>query len=58
MMINCFFYLLVFLRRGRPQFLNQKRYDDIVKLWLQHNIPVYVGRKLEATYDCGGWETM
>jgi E3 ubiquitin-protein ligase UBR1 len=45
-------------RRGRPQFLNQKRYDDIVKLWLQHSIPVYVGRKLEATYDCGGWETM
>ncbi|KAG2173607.1 hypothetical protein INT43_005025 [Umbelopsis isabellina] len=46
------------LKRGRPQFLNQKRYDDIVKLWLQHSIPVYVGRKLEATYDCGGWETM
>ncbi|ORY96698.1 hypothetical protein BCR43DRAFT_492123 [Syncephalastrum racemosum] len=46
------------LRRGRPQYLNQKRYADIRKLWLQHGIPAYVARQIEATYDVGGWTTL
>lgn len=44
-------------RHGRPQYLNSKRYAEIRKLWLQHNIPVYVARQIEANYDIGGWTT-
>ncbi|KAI8143673.1 hypothetical protein BJV82DRAFT_558238 [Fennellomyces sp. T-0311] len=46
------------LRRGRPQFLNAKRYADTRKLWLQHGIPAYVARQIEASYDVGGWTTL
>ncbi|KAK4513088.1 uncharacterized protein ATC70_000126 [Mucor velutinosus] len=46
------------LRHGRPQYLNAKRYAEIRKLWLQHNIPIYVARQIEANYDIGGWTTL
>ncbi|KAI9321086.1 hypothetical protein BX666DRAFT_1851833 [Dichotomocladium elegans] len=46
------------LRRGRPQYLNLKRYAEIRKLWLQHNIPVYIARQIEANFDVGGWTTL
>ncbi|KAG1474917.1 hypothetical protein G6F56_000048 [Rhizopus delemar] len=46
------------LRHGRPQYLNLKRYGEIRKLWLQHNIPIYVARQIEANYDIGGWTTL
>ncbi|KAL0076978.1 hypothetical protein J3Q64DRAFT_1811303 [Phycomyces blakesleeanus] len=46
------------LRRGKPQYLNTKRYSEIRKLWLQHTIPVYIARQIEANYDIGGWTTM
>ncbi|KAI8061736.1 hypothetical protein BC940DRAFT_349914 [Gongronella butleri] len=46
------------LRRGRPQYLNAKRYAEIRRLWLQHQIPIYVARQIEATYDIGGWSTL
>ncbi|CAG8513156.1 17357_t:CDS:2, partial [Dentiscutata heterogama] len=45
------------LKRGRPQFLNQKRYDEIRKLWLTHGVPIHVARKIEQTFDLGGWPT-
>ncbi|CAG8785971.1 12419_t:CDS:2, partial [Racocetra persica] len=37
------------LKRGRPQFLNQRRYDEIRKLWLTHGVPIHVARKIEQT---------
>ncbi|KAI9487149.1 MAG: hypothetical protein EXX96DRAFT_605151 [Benjaminiella poitrasii] len=46
------------LRHGRPQYLNVKRYAEIRKLWLQHSIPIYVARQIEANYDIGGWTTI
>ncbi|TPX55891.1 hypothetical protein PhCBS80983_g04953 [Powellomyces hirtus] len=46
------------LRRGRPQYLNQKRYDELSKLWLTHGIPSFVARKIESTFDVGGWITL
>ncbi|KAF0448599.1 putative ubiquitin-protein ligase UBR2 [Gigaspora margarita] len=46
------------LKRGRPQFINQKRYDEIRKLWLTHGVPIHVARKIEQTFDLGGWPTM
>lgn len=46
------------IRRGKPQQLNRKRYEEIRKMWLQHTIPVYVARQIEANYDVGGWITL
>jgi len=46
------------LRRGRPQFLNPLRYDDLRRLWLTHGIPIHVARKIEQSYDFGGWRTL
>ncbi|KAI9000300.1 hypothetical protein BC832DRAFT_149454 [Gaertneriomyces semiglobifer] len=46
------------LRRGRPQFLNSKRYGEVQKLWLNHQIPSYIARKIESTFDTGGWQTL
>ncbi|KAI9104974.1 hypothetical protein DFS34DRAFT_223040 [Phlyctochytrium arcticum] len=46
------------LKRGRPQFLNQRRYDEIRKLWLTHGVPSFVARKIEQSFDRGGWQTM
>ncbi|KAK4050728.1 E3 ubiquitin-protein ligase ubr1 [Microbotryomycetes sp. JL221] len=47
--------------RGRnqfPQFLHQSRYDEVRKIWLTHQIPTLVARKLEASTNHGGWETI
>lgn len=46
-------------RRGRPQYLSKARYDRLVKhFWLQHGLPDYIARKLYATLDVGGWDTL
>ncbi|CAG8465516.1 1191_t:CDS:10 [Ambispora leptoticha] len=45
------------LKRGRPQFLNLKRYDEFRNLWLTHEIPIRVARKIEQSFDLGGWST-
>ncbi|KAI1504423.1 hypothetical protein F5X99DRAFT_372331 [Biscogniauxia marginata] len=47
------------LRHGRQLFLNQKRYDSMVRnMWLSHGIPSFISRKLEADINNGGWETI
>ncbi|KAI1266804.1 hypothetical protein F5Y18DRAFT_380455 [Xylariaceae sp. FL1019] len=47
------------LRHGRQLYLNQKRYDSMIRnLWLSHGIPSYISRKLEADINNGGWETI
>jgi E3 ubiquitin-protein ligase UBR1 len=46
------------LRRGRPQFLNLKRYHELRKIWLGLSIPTTVSRKIDQTFDAGGWETV
>ncbi|KAI9824858.1 MAG: hypothetical protein M1832_001463 [Thelocarpon impressellum] len=47
------------LRRNRQLFLNQKRYDALLRnVWLQHGIPTTISRKLEADVNSGGWETI
>ncbi len=45
-------------RRGRPLYLNTKRYAEVRKLWLSHGIPSFVARKMEQVFDVGGWRTM
>ncbi|PSK38766.1 hypothetical protein C7M61_002705 [Candidozyma pseudohaemuli] len=40
-------------------YLLQDRYDEFVRsLWLQHNIPNYIVRRLDGVIDAGGWETL
>ena len=46
------------LKRGKPLFLNKKRYDELRKLWLTHGIPSFVARKIEQSFDYGGWITL
>ncbi|PVU91157.1 hypothetical protein BB561_004551 [Smittium simulii] len=46
------------LKRGRPLFLNDTRYEEIRKLVVNHMIPVTVARKIEQTFDIGGWITL
>jgi E3 ubiquitin-protein ligase UBR1 len=35
------------LRRGKPQFLNWKRYGEFRKLWLSHGVPSLIARNLD-----------
>ncbi|KAK2023427.1 hypothetical protein LX32DRAFT_732136 [Colletotrichum zoysiae] len=47
------------LRHGRQLFLNQKRYDSMLRnTFLSHGIPSFISRKLEAEINNGGWETI
>ncbi|OAV90000.1 hypothetical protein PTTG_07448 [Puccinia triticina 1-1 BBBD Race 1] len=45
------------MKRGRPQFLHQARWDEIRRVWLTHNVPTFVARRQEASTDVGGWPT-
>jgi E3 ubiquitin-protein ligase UBR1 len=47
------------LRRHHQLFLNQRRYDKLMReVWLHHQIPTVISRKLEADNNPGGWETL
>lgn len=46
-------------KKGKTAHLLQARYDDFTRnMWLMHNIPNYIVRKLDSTIDAGGWETL
>ncbi|KAK7430780.1 E3 ubiquitin-protein ligase ubr1 [Neonectria magnoliae] len=47
------------LRHGRQLFLNQKRYDSMIRSTvLSHGVPSVISRKLEAEINNGGWDTL
>ena len=47
------------LRHGRQLFLNQKRYDSMIRnTVLSHGVPSLITRKLEAEINNGGWDTL
>lgn len=47
------------LRRHHQLFLNQKRYDALLrKVWLEGGIQSLIARKLEGDINNGGWETL
>ncbi|RDL34795.1 ClpS-like protein [Venustampulla echinocandica] len=47
------------LRHSRQLFLNQKRYDALLRtVWLSHGIPSVISRRLEMDINNGGWETI
>lgn len=45
-------------RRGNPLFLNMARFDALRLLWLEGKVAAWVGRKIEASFDFGGWRTL
>lgn len=46
-------------KKGKTVYLLKERYEDFTKnVWLQHNIPNYIVRKLDSVIDAGGWETL
>jgi E3 ubiquitin-protein ligase UBR1 len=47
------------LRHGRQLYLNQKRYDSMLRTtFLGHGVPSFISRKLEGEINNGGWETV
>ena len=46
----------VFLKRGTPQYLNAKRYEQIRQMWLNQSIPAFVRRKMEVAQTPTIWE--
>jgi hypothetical protein len=50
------------MKRGKPQFLNERRYDmGIVQLYTQHQIPTWLVKKLDMSstdMGIGGWTTL
>ena len=47
------------LRRHHQLYLNQKRYDKLLRdVWLNHMVPTVISRKLEGDINPGGWETL
>ena len=46
------------LKRGKPLFLNDGRYNELVKLWINHQICSFIARKIESSFDFGGWNTL
>ncbi|GAA5800849.1 hypothetical protein HPULCUR_006288 [Helicostylum pulchrum] len=47
----------IHFKRGAPQFLNNKRYEQIRQMWLNQSIPSFVRRKMEAAYSGTIWES-
>ncbi|ORY87108.1 hypothetical protein BCR37DRAFT_376500 [Protomyces lactucae-debilis] len=50
------------MKRGKPQFLNERRYDmGIAQLYTQHQIPTWLAKKLDMSstdFGIGGWNTL
>ncbi|KAI5846807.1 hypothetical protein BZA05DRAFT_476137 [Tricharina praecox] len=47
------------LRHHRQLFLNQRRYDALLRnVWLQHGIPSVISRKMESELNTGGWDSL
>lgn len=46
-------------KKGKTAHLLKERYEDFTRnMWLMHNIPNYIARRLDSTIDAGGWETL
>ncbi|KAI0078524.1 hypothetical protein K474DRAFT_1619295 [Panus rudis PR-1116 ss-1] len=46
------------MRRGRRQYLHHARWEEVRRLYLNHGLPTLIARRLEATVDNGGWESL
>lgn len=46
-------------KRSNTLHLMKPRYNGLIKnIWLSHNIPNYIVRKLDHVIDAGGWDTL
>lgn len=46
-------------KRGKTLYLMKPRYNEFIKnVWLLHDIPNYIARKLDSVMDAGGWDTL
>ncbi|KAI9304397.1 hypothetical protein BJ944DRAFT_86273 [Cunninghamella echinulata] len=45
----------IFLKRGAPQYLYTKRYEQIRQMWLSHSIPAFVRRRMEVSNNYQNW---
>ncbi|KAG1126016.1 hypothetical protein G6F42_008189 [Rhizopus arrhizus] len=45
----------VFFKRGAPQYLNAKRYEQIRQMWLTHSIPSFIRRRMESSQTSTNW---
>ncbi|PIA14708.1 hypothetical protein COEREDRAFT_46427 [Coemansia reversa NRRL 1564] len=46
------------LKRGRPLFINNTRYEEMRRLVLTQKIPVFIARKIDQAFDIGGWVSL
>ncbi|KAJ1871195.1 E3 ubiquitin-protein ligase ubr1 [Coemansia sp. RSA 990] len=46
------------LKRGRPLFLAHDRYEEMRRLVLTQKIPIFIARKIEQSFDIGGWVSL
>ncbi|KAG1121467.1 hypothetical protein G6F42_012402 [Rhizopus arrhizus] len=46
----------IFFKRGAPQYLNVKRYEQIRQMWLNQSIPAFVRRRMEVAHGVTVWE--
>ncbi|KAJ2309235.1 E3 ubiquitin-protein ligase ubr1, partial [Coemansia sp. RSA 2705] len=46
------------LKRGRPLYLNHGRYEEMRRLVLTQKIPVFIARKIDQSFDIGGWVSL
>ncbi|KAG2196036.1 hypothetical protein INT47_005372 [Mucor saturninus] len=46
----------ILFKRGAPQYLNDKRYEQIRQMWLTQSIPAFVRRRMEAAFSATIWE--
>ncbi|KAJ2611062.1 E3 ubiquitin-protein ligase ubr1 [Coemansia sp. RSA 1365] len=46
------------LKRGRPLFINSTRYEEMRRLVLTQKIPVFIARKIDQSFDIGGWVSL
>lgn len=46
-------------KRSKTLYLMKPRYDDFIRnVWLLHNIPNYIARRIDSVVDAGGWDTL
>lgn len=46
-------------KQSKTLYLMKSRYNKFIKqIWLEHNIPNYIARKLDSVIDAGGWDTL
>lgn len=46
-------------KRSKTLYLMKPRYNDFIRnVWLLHNIPNYIARRIDSVVDAGGWDTL